>query len=111
MVLALMGANEQELQTFLAAAGVVFVLLSAALAFGLNYWWKRHSVLGWFIRIIAVVIGGLAGVLCSMVMDQLPKSARDALPGYAIGPIVFVFALLGSWLALKAVNLFSKREA
>lgn len=111
MVPALMGANEQQLRAFLLALAVVFVLVAAALAFGLHYWSKRHSVLGWFARIVAVVVGGLVGALCSLVMDGLPKSAREAVPEAATGPIVVAFMLLGSWLALKVVNLFHKPEA
>lgn len=110
MAFALMGANEAQMRTMLLSVGSLFLLLAIALAFGLRAWSKKHGVLGWLTRILAAVVGGLAGMMCSLVLDAVPKHVQSSLPDFAIGVFILAFVLLGSWLALRLVNSFSGRQ-
>jgi hypothetical protein len=111
LAFALMGANEQQMRSMLAGVGLVLLVLAAALAIGLHAWSKRHSILGWFTRIVAVVVGGLAGTIGSLTLDALPKKVQDAMPEFVVVASIVAFMCLGAWLALRLVNLFADRKS
>lgn len=76
-------------------------------------WSQRRGILGWIVSIVVAVVGGLvAAFLGGMIMDVVLSTLKLEQPLASSGhPLLYIasagmmiFTLLGSWLALKAVN-------
>ena len=93
---------------------LALVFLIAALAVGIHdAWSKQRGVLGWIVSIVVALVGGLVGAsLGSMVMETiLMQTNLEGSLAETRHPLLYVslvgmmlFALLGSWIALRIVD-------
>jgi hypothetical protein len=93
---------------------LALVFLIAALAVGIHdAWSKQRGVLGWIVSIVVALVGGLVGAsLGSMVMEAiLMQTNLEGSLAETRHPLLYVslvgmmlFALLGSWIALRIVD-------
>ena len=93
MVFALMGASDLQVLTMLAVAAL---LLAAVVALGLASWWETHSFLGWFVRVVAAIVGGVLSAI--FVGNMVPVASGP------VSYLALIFPLLGGWLAVWIVN-------
>ena len=93
---------------------IALVFFIAALAVGIREaWLNKRGVLGWIVSIVASLVGGLVGAsLGSMVLETvqgllnlegaLAETRHPLLYVSLVGMVLF--ALLGSWIALRIVD-------
>ena len=93
---------------------IALVFFIAAVAVGIHEAWSnKRGVLGWIVSIVVALVGGLVGAsLGSMVLETIQGLLNlEGALAETRHPLLYVslvgmmlFALLGSWLALRIVD-------
>jgi ethanolamine transporter EutH len=86
------------------------ILFSAALAVAIyEAWAKKRGAVGWFLNIVAAILGGffvsgLCGVTLSLL--HLRGAVVRFLGDYIGASITVILVVFGSWLGLQSINQF-----